>query len=123
MAAIVTVGYVIPFLVDSYTYKIVFDLNREVVTSPYEDIKLTGFLRRGWLFSKYNIEGLNIQVWLQTPNERMLVGWKKTGKDGDFNCTFRIYPGAPAGKYKVEAVLDIDESIRSSKEISFLGES
>lgn len=123
LAAVVTFGFLIPFVVDSYTYKIAFELDRQVVSGPYQDIRLTGFLKRGWIFSKYNIQGLGIQIWLNTPRERMLVGWQKTGEDGNFSCTFRIYPGAPAGNYTVEVILDMDESIRLIKGIRYLGES
>lgn len=118
LALIILFFFVIPFIVDNYVYKMEFSLNPEIVNSSDEDINLTGFVKRGWIFSKYNIQGLDVEIWLETPKERILIGWEKTGEDGGFKRVLRIPPGSLPGKYVVEVMLVMDENVRAEKEIT-----
>jgi len=120
LALIVLFFIIIPFIVDSYMYKIEFSLNPEIINSPYEDIRLTGFVKRGWIFSKYNIQGLDVEIWLRTSKEKILIGWEKTSSDGNFSRVFRIPPGSLPEKYVVEVMLVADNNIKAEREILFV---
>jgi hypothetical protein len=120
LALIVLFFIIIPFIVDSYMYKIEFSLNPEIINSPYEDIRLTGFVKRGWIFSKYNIQGLDVEIWLRTSKEKILIGWEKTSSDGNFSRVFRIPPGSLPEKYVVEVMLVADNNVKAEREILFV---
>lgn|GEM_PF-3220349 len=120
LTLIVLFFFIIPFMVDNYMYKIDFSLNPEIINSLDEDIKLTGLVKRGWIFSKYNIQGLDVEIWLRTSKERILIGWEKTGGDGNFSRVFRIPPGSLPEKYVVEVMLVADNNIKMEKEILFV---
>jgi hypothetical protein len=120
LALAVVLLYVIPFIVDSYAYKIDFELNPQVVNSCEETIRLAGFVKRGWIFSKSNIQGLDVEIWLRTPRERILIGWSGTGEDGGFSHVLRIPPGSLPGKYVVEVTLVMDENVKAEREVLFV---
>lgn len=120
LALIVIFFFIIPFVVDNYIYKIEFSLDPEIINSPDEDIRLTGFVKRGWIFSRYNIQGLDVEIWLKTAKERILIGWEKTGEDGNFSRVLRIPPGSLPEEYIVEVMLVMDENVRAEKEIFFI---
>lgn len=120
LALVILFFYVIPFIVDSYTYKIELELDPAVINSADENIRLTGLVKRGWIFSKYNIQGLDVEIWLKTEKERILIGWEKTGENGDFSRVFNIPPGSLPGNYTVEVMLAMDESVRAEKKILFV---
>ncbi|MEM2941568.1 MAG: hypothetical protein QW304_08495 [Thermoproteota archaeon] len=120
LALIILFFYVIPFIVDSYVYKIGFELNPEVINNPDQDIELTGFVKRGWIFSKYNIQGLDVEIWLKTNKDRILIGWEKTSENGNFSRVFKIPPGSLPKEYTVEVMLVMDENVKATKTLLFV---